>query len=61
MTELGFEKSNAGKTSGSRIKYIDYKTGCIIKLHAPHQTYVDIVYLKFILETLGAAGYDLQR
>lgn len=33
---LGYEESQSGKTSGSRVAFYDEKTGHIIRLHKPH-------------------------
>ena len=33
---LGFKEDNAGKTSGSRVRFYREADGCIIMLHKPH-------------------------
>ena len=35
LIQLGFSRSNKGKTSGSRVKYTSKTHGCIL-LHKPH-------------------------
>ena len=37
---LGYEESQSGKTSGSRVAFYDEETGHIIRLHKPHPTKV---------------------
>jgi len=36
LTNLGYEESQSGKTSGSRVAFIDRNTNHIIRLHKPH-------------------------
>ena len=36
LDALGYEESQSGKTSGSRVAFIDLKTKHIIRLHKPH-------------------------
>ncbi len=36
LIHLGFEESNKGKTSGSRVKYYREKDKKVILLHKPH-------------------------
>ena len=36
MKHLGYEESQSGKTSGSRVAFINTRTGHIIRLHRPH-------------------------
>lgn len=36
LNQLGFILSNAGKTSGSRVRFIHESTRLIIMLHKPH-------------------------
>lgn len=33
---LGYEKSNKGRTSGSRVKFTNYDINDVILLHKPH-------------------------
>lgn len=33
---FGYEEAKTGKTSGSRVAFINYKTMHIIRLHKPH-------------------------
>jgi len=36
LTQLGFEESNKGKTSGSRVKFFRPADGKMVLLHKPH-------------------------
>ena len=36
LTNLGYEESQSGKTSGSRVAFIDRNANHIIRLHKPH-------------------------
>lgn len=36
LGRFGFEVSNKGKTSGSRIAFINKENGAIIRIHKPH-------------------------
>ena len=36
LKALGYTKDNKGKTSGSRVAFINLKTSCIIRLDKPH-------------------------
>ena len=36
LNYLGFEELQAGKTSGSAVKFKDFKTGRILYFHKPH-------------------------
>jgi len=36
LNSLGYEESKSGKTSGSRVAFIDKSTKHIIRLHKPH-------------------------
>lgn len=36
LTGLGYDECNIGRTSGSRVAFINSKTGHIIRLHKPH-------------------------
>lgn len=55
LLALGFEASNKGKTSGSRVKFS--KSGVFIILHKPHPRKELLSYqLKQIIETLTEEG-----
>lgn len=52
LSLLGFEISNKGKTSGSRVKF--FKDGIYIILHKPHpQKELRSYQIKQVLETLA--------
>ena len=52
---LGFERSNKGKTSGSRVKF--FKDGISIILHKPHPRKELLTYqIKQIVEILSEEG-----
>ena len=36
LNSLGYSESNKGKTSGSRVAFVNYKSSHIIRLHKPH-------------------------
>lgn len=52
---FGFEKSNKGKTSGSRVRFINSESNTIIDLHKPHpgstmkEGALKDVYVKLVL------------
>lgn len=53
LTGLGFEKSNKGKISGSRVQFIHHEKKCPILVHKPHPNPELKPYaLKQIIETL---------
>ena len=52
---LGFEMSNSGKTSGSRVRFT--KGDVPIRLHKPHPRKVLLEYqIKQVLDVLGSEG-----
>ncbi len=55
LIALGFELSNKGKTSGSRVKF--FKDGICIILHKPHPRKELLTYqLKQVVEILSEEG-----
>ncbi len=55
LLALGFEISNKGKTSGSRVKF--FKDGVCIILHKPHPRKELLAYqIKQVIETLSEEG-----
>lgn len=55
LLALGFEMSNKGKTSGSRVKF--FKDSVFIILHKPHPRKELLSYqVKQIIETLSEEG-----
>ncbi len=55
LLALGFELSNKGKTSGSRVKF--FKNGVFIILHKPHPRKELLSYqIKQIIEVLSEEG-----
>lgn len=57
LESVGFVESNKGKTSGSRVVFIESKSGLKFELHKPHpgnilKSYVIIGLIK-ILDELG--------
>lgn len=36
LNGFGYEEDQGGRTSGSRVKFINYETKSIISLHKPH-------------------------
>jgi len=58
LSGYGFKLSNAGSTSGSAVRFINKKTGQIIRLHKPHPSPVIKQYiLKLIIDELKKGGY----
>ena len=58
LTGFGFQLSNAGGTSGSAVRFVNFKTGHIIRLHKPHPSPVLKQYLvKFVINELKQGGY----
>ncbi|WP_209687328.1 type II toxin-antitoxin system HicA family toxin [Lactobacillus colini] len=54
LKSLGYTESNKGKTSGSRIKFINYKTGKMIYMHRPHPRKTLLQYqVRDILNVIG--------
>lgn len=53
LRRLGFEISNKGATSGSRVAFINKKTKDVIRIHRPHpQNEVNISALKEVRDIL---------
>ena len=56
---VGYEEKKGGKTGGSRVKFINGRTGDIISLHRPHPGNVLKHYqIKQIVEKLESMGFD---
>lgn len=56
LGELGYQESNAGKTSGSRVRFIHEKCEPIL-LHKPHpKSELKLYQVKQIIETLIIRG-----
>lgn len=57
LNTLGYEESQSGKTSGSRVAFIDLKTKHIIRLHKPHPSNVLKQYqIELVIEELKSRG-----
>lgn len=57
LNSLGYEESQSGKTSGSRVAFIDWKTKHIIRLHKPHPSNVLKQYqIELVIEELKSRG-----
>lgn len=57
MRGLNYQESNKGKTSGSRVAFINFDTGHIIRLHKPHPGNILKIYqLNDIAEELKKQG-----
>ena len=53
LNSLGYEESNLGKTSGSRVLFYNEKTGHEFKIHKPHPGNIIKTYLmKYIYEQI---------
>ena len=58
LNGFGFQLSNAGASGGSAVRFINGKTGQIIRLHKPHPSPVLKQYLvKLIINELKQGGY----
>ena len=56
LTALGFEINNAGKTSGSAVKFINDNS--VIFMHKPHPRNALLEYqIKNVLNTLKEGGF----
>ena len=54
---LGFELSNKGKTSGSRVKFFQPESGVFLILHKPHpRNELPEYQIKQIIELLSEEG-----
>ncbi len=54
LNSLGFYEDNKGKTSGSRVVFINYDTKVEIKIHKPHSNNILKLYqIEIILEQLN--------
>jgi len=58
LAGFGFVLSKSGNTSGSAVRFINRKTGQIIRLHKPHPSPVIKQYLiKVIINELKLGGF----
>jgi len=57
LNSLGYEESQSGKTSGSRVAFIDKNTNHIIRLHKPHPSNELKQYqIELVIEELKSRG-----
>jgi len=57
LNSLGYEESQSGKTSGSRVAFIDKSTNHIIRLHKPHPSNeVKQYQIELVIEELKSRG-----
>jgi hypothetical protein len=57
LKDLGYEEIRSGKTSGSRVAYLNKLSGHIIRLHRPHPgNTVKRYQMELIEEALRARG-----
>ncbi len=57
LNSLGYEESQSGKTSGSRVAFIDKSTNHIIRLHKPHPSNELKQYqIELVIEELRSRG-----
>ncbi|WP_394767901.1 hypothetical protein [Ferruginibacter sp.] len=53
LTGLGYSESNKGKTSGSRVAFINVETNHILRIHKPHPPNIIKAYaLEYIINEL---------
>ena len=58
LSNLGFVATNEGVSSGSAVKFVNYDTGQIIRLHKPHPSPILKPYLvNMVIEQLKQGGY----
>ena len=58
LKSLGYEESQSGKTSGSRVAFIDKSTNHIIRLHKPHPSNELKQYqIELVIEELKSRGF----
>lgn len=61
LGNFGFEKSNKGKTSGSRVRFINKESKSIIDMHKPHpKNIIKESALKDIYEKLLNSGFIIE-
>ena len=54
---LGYKEDNAGKTSGSAVRFINCQTKHIMRIHKPHpENTLKMYVLKYVLEELLKEG-----
>jgi len=57
LNSLGYEECQSGKTSGSRVAFIDKSTNHIIRLHKPHPSNELKQYqIELVIEELKSRG-----
>ena len=57
LVSLGYEENQSGKTSGSRVAFIDKNTNHIIRLHKPHPSNELKQYqIELVIEELKSRG-----
>ncbi len=57
LKKLGYSESNKGKTSGSRVAFVDYETKDIIRVHKPHPGNILKEYvIKEVIKALQEQG-----
>ncbi|MCC6276248.1 MAG: type II toxin-antitoxin system HicA family toxin [Leptospiraceae bacterium] len=57
LAGLGYEKENLGKTSGSRVAFINHGNKHIIRIHKPHPGNILKAYqVNLILDELKSKG-----
>jgi len=57
LNSFGYEESQSGKTSGSRVAFIDKSTNHIIRLHKPHPSNELKQYqIELVMEELKSRG-----
>jgi hypothetical protein len=57
LNSLGYEESQSGKTSGSRVAYIDKSINHIIRLHKPHPgNELKQYQIELVIEELKSRG-----
>ncbi|WP_078125748.1 type II toxin-antitoxin system HicA family toxin [Leptospira alexanderi] len=58
LSSYGYKEDNSGKSSGSRVVWVNFETKHIIRLHKPHPKNILKSYqISQILEELKSEGY----
>ncbi|MBC7424560.1 MAG: type II toxin-antitoxin system HicA family toxin [Ferruginibacter sp.] len=57
LSGLGYQETNKGKTSGSRVAFINVESTHIIRIHKPHPKNIIKAYaLQYIIDELKQQG-----
>lgn len=57
LTTLGYAEHTKGQTSGSRVAFVNEKTGHVIMMHKPHDKNLKAYQKEQVREALKEKGY----